>query len=124
MQTLEHEATIDAAQFAKIREYMGEGDPGVFAELLKIYLCDSGQELGELRAALEKFDASRVERTAHKLRGSSCTIGAQRLSQLSQRIEDEAKYGRTAGLETLVKTAEEEFVRVRAELEPLSLAAA
>jgi two-component system sensor histidine kinase/response regulator len=122
METLEQEMTIDPAALEEIRELTTDAGPGVFAGLLNTYLADGRRRLDELRAALETRDSPRVQRAAHTLRGSSGGVGARRLAELSRRIEDESRSGRTAGLEALVEAAAEEFGRVREAFEPLSRA--
>ena len=44
--------------------------------------------IGELRDAVERGDADECRRLAHKLKGSSETVGAQRLSELARELEN------------------------------------
>jgi len=119
MVTRTDEATIDAAVLEEVRGLALGAGPGIFTGLLFDYLADSRHRLRELRAALSASDAERARKIAHSLRGSSASVGARRLAWLAEGIEEEAGVGCTAGFAVLLETADEEFGRVRAALEPL-----
>jgi signal transduction histidine kinase/CheY-like chemotaxis protein len=117
-------APVRAGALDEIRALAAEGEADLLAEVLRTYLDDAARRLAELRAAHAAGDGRRLRLAAHALRGSSTSCGAARLGELCQRLEDAAESGGAAGSAVLIAAAEAEFLRVREELEPLSVKAA
>lgn len=90
-----------------------DGDAEFERELVDIFLADSTERLELLRAAIEIGDLSAVRTEAHRLKGSSGSVGACGLYALSRTIEDLAAQ---AEAELITKTAADldcEYARVR-----------
>ena len=64
-------------------------DAGLVARLVEAFARTTPPLLDELRAAVTAGEHETVRQLAHKLRGSSDTVGAQRLSELG-RLEERA----------------------------------
>jgi CheY-like chemotaxis protein/HPt (histidine-containing phosphotransfer) domain-containing protein len=71
---------------ARVRA-IGEVDPGLVDKLLDVFAQSTPPLLEELGAALRRGDDVQRRRLAHKLGGSSETVGAARLSELSRALE-------------------------------------
>jgi HPt (histidine-containing phosphotransfer) domain-containing protein len=88
---------------------------GEYATLLDVYLRDSEQRIAQLRLRLEAEapDLQELSLTAHSFKGSSSNMGALRLSELCQQLEERARQGEVAGLEALIGSIASEFATVR-----------
>ncbi len=62
-------------------------DAGLVARLVEAFARTTPPLLDELRAAVAAGELETVRQLAHKLRGSSDTVGAQRLSELARQLE-------------------------------------
>jgi two-component system sensor histidine kinase/response regulator len=74
---------VDGARTEVIRSF----DAGLIAKLVDIFERTTPPLLDELRGAVERGEETTVRQLAHKLRGSSETVGAQRLSELARQLE-------------------------------------
>jgi two-component system, sensor histidine kinase and response regulator len=73
----------------------GGADGAAFVRrVVEVFLSDSGQQLTELRRAVDEGDAKAVHRVAHTLKSSSAAVGAVRLSALCRSLEFGAAGGR------------------------------
>ena len=62
--------------------------PDMADELLRVFSRTTPPLLGDLRTAVEHGDDEARRRLAHKLKGSSETVGALRMATLLRRLED------------------------------------
>ncbi len=69
-----------------------------------------------LKEAIEKHDATSVERVAHTLKGSSGNMGATRTAELSDQLQDAGASGDLAAAPALLERLEVEFEHVRSAL--------
>ncbi len=90
-------------------------DPGLFAELARLYLEESGERMAALERAVAQGDAEAVRAGAHGLRGASSSIGATLLAAELQRLERAADD--FAARADSLAAVREEMQRVSAELE-------
>lgn len=73
------------------------------AQRLLARFADSGrQDCDQLEAALRAGDLSSLATVAHRLKGSSATIGSNHMAQLASLIEQESKSSEGANLESIV----------------------
>jgi CheY-like chemotaxis protein/HPt (histidine-containing phosphotransfer) domain-containing protein len=103
---------LDPEMIDALRALGGEDDPGLFKELVELFLQDTPQRIGEIVAALESDDAQRLERAAHALKSSSANLGAMALSELCRELEAAGKHADLARAQTLVERSREEYRRV------------
>jgi two-component system sensor histidine kinase/response regulator len=111
--TVDVEPLIDEARVRGIRaEY-----PEMAGELWKVYNRATPPLIGELRAALERGDGEDGRRLAHKLRGSSETVGATRMATLSRTLEQGESGGLSVidALESAFPLTRDELLRVAAQ---------
>lgn len=76
---------LDPVILAQMRAVFSS--PEAWQEMVQIYRQDSEALLGSLRQALEQRDPQAIARLAHRLKGSSSTLGAKRLAELCQQLE-------------------------------------
>jgi HPt (histidine-containing phosphotransfer) domain-containing protein len=100
-----------------LRELQEEDEPDILAELGGLFLEDVPPQLEALREAIERGDASSVERVAHTLKGSSSNMGATRMATLCEELEDVGRSGDLSRAPVLIESLEAEFGRVREALE-------
>jgi HPt (histidine-containing phosphotransfer) domain-containing protein len=94
-------AVIDPKIIQGLRDLGGEDEPGLLAELIKIFLEDAPQRMKDISEGLASGDLGRVERGAHTLKSSSANIGALALSDLCRRIVEKARAKRPETLPEL-----------------------
>jgi CheY-like chemotaxis protein/HPt (histidine-containing phosphotransfer) domain-containing protein len=83
-QGLLHEAVIAGLEHL-------EGD--VLTDLLAVYFDEAAGQISELSGAIGRGETLTVGQTAHKLGGSSGTLGAVRVSHIASELEATAKAG-------------------------------
>lgn len=74
----------------------------VVRELLKLFSQESRERIHKLLDAWEQGDLNEIRRQAHTLKSISGTIGAQRMSHYSARLEEAAERGSTEHVSNLV----------------------
>ncbi|HVE67965.1 MAG TPA: Hpt domain-containing protein [Solirubrobacteraceae bacterium] len=88
--------------------------PEAFRELVDIYLGQAGCLVREITQALAERDGDRAGAAAHKLRGSSATLGARALTDLCATLELQASDDdplAVAGMSTKLQGALDATVR-------------
>jgi HPt (histidine-containing phosphotransfer) domain-containing protein len=79
---------ISSAELAALAEMIGPGMNDVLVDLLDTYRDESAGYVATLVEALHEGNAADMLRPAHNLKSSSASIGARRLSQLSETLEE------------------------------------
>jgi len=102
---------LDYGVLSALQEVM----EGEYPTLLETFLNDSEQRLTHLRSALAEQAAGLQDlgMAAHSLKGSSSNMGANRLAELCQQLEELTQRNELKGADELVKTIELEFSTVR-----------
>ena len=103
---------------ARIRS-IDETLPGVMASLTAVFVESTPEMLEGLREAVEQSDVERRLSLAHKLKGSSGTVGAARMASLAEALERPSGRPRQ-----LVDRLDAAYAETRAELERLTAASA
>lgn len=83
---------FDAGALSEIYEI----DVETFEEVIEYYLSDTPNILNELSTALDASDATTLRERAHKLKGSSSTMGLSRVSALASELENIGRSGSCA----------------------------
>jgi CheY-like chemotaxis protein len=112
----EEDASLDENVLAALRQLQVAGEPGIFEELIGLYLQDTPTQLVALREAVEAGRADAVKTIAHTLRGSSANMGAPRMAAGCSELQDVGASGDLYEAPELLYRLEEEFGRVRAAL--------
>jgi HPt (histidine-containing phosphotransfer) domain-containing protein len=100
------EVHLDHDVLSALREVMEDEYP----VLLDTFLSDSEERLRLLHKA---NDADQLISTAHSFKGSSSNMGAIRLAELCDQLEQRAKEPSLGGIEKLVAEIDGEFILVR-----------
>jgi signal transduction histidine kinase/DNA-binding response OmpR family regulator/HPt (histidine-containing phosphotransfer) domain-containing protein len=109
--------TVDPSALEALRALQSPGAPDIRERVIGLYLQQTPQQLGELKAALARGDAGSVARAAHTVKSSSANVGAVRLSALCRELESVAGGEDTLEVGPRVDAIEEEYARVERELE-------
>ncbi len=76
-----------------LSELIGANEPELFKELIQSYLDSSAVLTAELQTAIAKQNSTQLQHAAHSLKSSSASLGAKRLADLCQQLEQEGKAG-------------------------------
>jgi CheY-like chemotaxis protein len=114
----ETEETLDHSILAAFRQADGPDPAGFTRTLIDLFLREAASQVEMLKAAARGSDRKELEAIAHGLKGSSMTIGANRLAALCARVEsDSAGTPDAVAAEVLLAELDQEFIRVRDLLE-------
>jgi HPt (histidine-containing phosphotransfer) domain-containing protein len=83
------------------------------AEFLRLFAADTPRQMARLRQAAERGDAAELAQTAHRLAGSSATVGAKLLGTLAAKLETLARAGDAPGSAALVADLERAWSATR-----------
>jgi len=91
---------------AGLRKMQRPGQPDVVQRIVDLYLKNLPLGVAAVREACEAGDAHALEAAAHKLKGSSGTLGAKRIAELCERLEEIGRAGTVDGAAVLVDELE------------------
>jgi HPt (histidine-containing phosphotransfer) domain-containing protein len=95
------------------------GDPELLREIACLFLDNYQAWLSELRDAAKRGDATRVEHTAHGLKGSVANFGAEPAVNAAREIETLGHNRDLAQVDSSLKALEAALAALRPELEAL-----
>jgi CheY-like chemotaxis protein len=109
---------LDDATLGQLVSSLGGGDEGREAVrgLVETFLDDGAAQMATLHGAVERGDAEAAGRTAHTLKASGATFGAQPFAELCGELEALAREGRLDATAALLDRADQEWERVRSAL--------
>lgn len=81
--------------------------------LVRLFLQETPLLIASLQTALAAKEAPSTQALAHQLKGSSATVGAARLSQLADHIEERAICNGWDGSEALPQLLDHEFAQLQ-----------
>jgi len=64
-----------------------EGDTELLADMARLFLEDSAQQISAIRAAIAHSDASALERAAHCLKGAIANFAAHEAFRAAEKLE-------------------------------------
>ena len=85
-------------------------------EVIEIFVTQGDPHMAGLRQALAERNGTDLERKANTLRSSAGDLGAIRLAEICQRVEESGRTSSFDGVEEMLVGVEEEFTRARGEL--------
>ena len=91
-------------------------DETLLSELAELFLDDSTRLMQDIRAGVAAFDAEKVERAAHTLKGSVGNFGAKRGFELARRMEAMGRGHDLVGAPQALIALEEEMSCISASL--------
>lgn len=89
------------------------GGEGLVAELVDLFVDDVPPRLESIREAMAAGDPEALVRTAHSLKGSAATLGADGMAELCRQMEVSGRAGEVPRAEGLLESLEAEFERVK-----------
>ncbi|MBP1657985.1 MAG: Hpt sensor hybrid histidine kinase [Bacteroidetes bacterium] len=108
---------LDHTRLQHLRELGARHDQGMFERILHSFLEDAPERIITLWHALETGEAERFFTAAHSLKGISGNLGAMAMMSLCHTLQTVGQSGMLTGAETMIREVEEEFQRVKAELQ-------
>jgi HPt (histidine-containing phosphotransfer) domain-containing protein len=103
------EGPVALGVIAELRELMGQMGNEPLRQLNDVFLQSSRNHLIGMRAALSDGNAEELGREAHRLRGASGSVGAQRMARVCAVIEDRAKAAELSPVEDLLDQLQAEL---------------
>ncbi len=98
------------------------GDEELLQQVARLFLDDCPRAMGEIRSAIDRGDAKRLEREAHSLKGSVANFGADPVVSVALELEMMGRLGNLSDaiakfstLENNVRLLEPELVRLAGE---------
>ena len=110
-------AALDIGVISNLRALQSRAEPNLLSDLIDSFLRDSAERIAAMRGAAASGDAKALTRTAHALKGSSGTVGANRMTALCDVIEELSRASSMEGSPALIDALAEEFERVKRALE-------
>jgi CheY-like chemotaxis protein len=110
-------ATLDARVAQRLAAGRTQSGPAAFAQLVDLYLDDTPAQLTRLREAATLGDAGGLGLIAHRLRGSSASIGATHMMTLASEVESRAGRGDMAAACSATQALEGAWIATRVALE-------
>jgi two-component system, sensor histidine kinase and response regulator len=106
---------------ARLFELEEATEPSLVSEIFSSFTSDSVKRIVMLRQALEESNAGLLREAAHALKGACATAGAGPMCAIAEQLEAAGRTGSTAGVRLLIDQIENEFERVKAEIDALDL---
>ncbi|HEX3446260.1 MAG TPA: CHASE3 domain-containing protein [Chthoniobacterales bacterium] len=103
-------------QAIDLRPLIDSGMADIIPRLIEIFLQTAPRDIEQAVAAVHNSDATDLEDAAHRLKGGCSNLGAARLRELCQQMEEHGRDGSLQNTPELMAAIEEEFGRVRMEL--------
>ncbi|KAK8543004.1 hypothetical protein V6N13_136450 [Hibiscus sabdariffa] len=118
--SLYHEGFLDE-QFTQLQELQDENNPDFVVEVVSLYFEDSERLLNELSKALEQqiIDFKRIDAHVHQLKGSSSSIGAQRVQKLCIVFRNYCEAQNVEGCLKCLQQVKHEYSIVKTKLESM-----
>ncbi|GMI65302.1 histidine-containing phosphotransmitter 1 [Hibiscus trionum] len=118
--SLYHEGFLDA-QFTQLQELQDENNPDFVVEVVSLFFEDSERLLNELTTALEQqsVDFKRVDAHVHQLKGSSSSIGAQRVQKVCIAFRNYCEEKNVEGCLKCLQQVKHEYSLVKTKLESM-----
>jgi signal transduction histidine kinase/CheY-like chemotaxis protein/HPt (histidine-containing phosphotransfer) domain-containing protein len=87
----ETEPSIEAVALFQPDQLMELGGPEMVVEISALAITTIGRDMEELARAIQAEDWSEVRRLSHRMKGAAANSGAQRMSAIAARMEDQAE---------------------------------
>jgi PAS domain S-box-containing protein len=108
---------LDPAVTARLRELAAATNPSILQEIYEVFLSSAVDYLAAIRDGAAANDAEGLRQAAHAFKGASANIGAQHLAEVCRQLEALGETGRVDGAFQRWEQLEQEFARVKTEIE-------
>ncbi|CAK9158351.1 unnamed protein product [Ilex paraguariensis] len=114
------EGLLDS-QFIQLQQLQDESNPDFVVEVVSLFFEDSEKLLNELTKTLgqQTIDFKKVDAHVHQLKGSSSSIGAQRVKNACIAFRNYCEEENIEGCLRCVQQAKQEYFLVKGKLETL-----
>src|SRR5581483_8144689 len=109
-------AVVDRKPLSTLAQLDADGTEGLLASLVEVFGAEAPKRLAAMREQLAAGDAKGLEETAHTLKGTSATLGAVVVADVSRELEMLARSGALAGGAVMIDRLEREVARAEAVL--------
>uniref|UniRef100_A0A7N0RH36 Histidine-containing phosphotransfer protein n=1 Tax=Kalanchoe fedtschenkoi TaxID=63787 RepID=A0A7N0RH36_KALFE len=118
--SLFHEGYINE-QFSQLQQLQDESNPNFVMEVVSLFFQDSERLLNELGKALGQpvIDFKKVDSHVHQLKGSSSSIGAQKVQNVCMTFRSCCEQQNADGCLTCLQVLSSEYFLVKNKLETL-----
>ncbi len=107
---------IDPQALDRLKEWGGEK---LAAQMVRLFLKNSGERMGQIRSGINGGDVDEAERGAHSLKSSAANIGAERLRTLATQVEAAALDHHLDRMTELLPELEDAYATVMERLETM-----
>ncbi|MEX2588477.1 MAG: PAS domain S-box protein [Actinomycetota bacterium] len=104
---------FDEAILAGLKKLDSAGDGTLLLRVIEAYLQDTPGRIHQIRTSLRSADRAELVQAANTLKGSSRNIGAKRLADLAEMLEQQARSKRLDLAQDTALVIEKEFDKVR-----------
>ncbi|KAL4559054.1 hypothetical protein LXL04_031187 [Taraxacum kok-saghyz] len=108
-------------QFTQLQKLQDESNPDFVVEVVSLFFEDSEKLLNNLATALQQktVDYKQVDSHVHQFKGSSSSIGAQRVTNVCVHFRNFCEEKNLEGCLRCLQQAKHEYILVRNKLEAL-----
>jgi PAS domain S-box-containing protein len=111
---------LDETALQILRELKTEDGRSALTEMIEMFGQQTPAQLEQISLALTRYDAKAAEIAAHSVKGSSKTMGANKLAELCASIEEETSQGSLQVASHLLIQARQEYNEIWKRLKALS----
>jgi len=111
------DSIIDREAIRRLEDW---GGPHLVTQMIRLFLENAPVRMEQMRACFEDDPGDGPMRGAHSLKSSAANVGAERVRELAQRMEDLAHEGDLDRFRALVPELEAAYAEARDALEPLT----
>lgn len=105
---------INETTLMKLKEMTSGADPNFFAQVIQMYVDQSTEIVEKIESLLPVMDLPQMASLAHKLKGSSLNLGANKIAETCRQIELKGKDLDSAGINQLVRNLTSELQETKA----------
>ncbi|MCC7234797.1 MAG: Hpt domain-containing protein [Bryobacterales bacterium] len=99
------------------------GDEDLLREVAQLFLQEYPSLMGQLEDAVARDDASRVMETAHTMKGSLATLGAEAGTQIAFQLESMGRHRTLEGSHETCRALADQLNELKSELQKVAAGA-
>ncbi len=110
--------SVNPETLQSLYELQDESQPNFFNDLVAVFIKTSKDGVALLKTAVHKKDLKSIDHIAHSLKSSCANLGAERMAELCQELEQIGRSGKwNDKVPTLFSHLEKEYAQVTQELQ-------
>lgn len=110
---------LDRKTISNIKFISAEVNPSFLKELIGMYVSQAPGLIETIKTHAADGNSAELEAAAHRLKGSSLTLGALQVADVCGALEQKGRQQERDGLEPLVEKLEQGYAALLTELEKL-----